>query len=197
MVTRIASFLPALLVGFFMCPNSWAINSAACSKMLNEGLYKTYKFAGFGESNGNAITGETKRSGSSRGSTNVSSDQSTAVLDPKHSTNLSYSQSQSSSSTGECNAFAIKELRAQRDFYIAENFDQVRKEIAQGQGFHMEALAWMSLCDIDSQKDFNEILQTHYEEIYPGKISQPSLAIDNLIGSSRKMEGKCFNLSSL
>jgi hypothetical protein len=197
MKMQFAFYLPTFFLGLLMSSNSWAINSSACSRMLNEGLYKTYQFSGFGESNGNAISGETRRSGSSTGSTNVSSDQSTAVLDPKHSTNVTYSNTQATSSFGDCSLFALKERRKQRDLYIVQNFDQVRKEIAQGGGLHTDTLAWMSLCDVDAQHDFNTLLQSHYEEIYTSNSAQPGSAIDQLIGASPEMNQKCFNLSSI
>jgi hypothetical protein len=197
MKSRIIFFLPGLLLLFLLNFSASATNTAACSRMLNEGWYKTYQFSGYGWANNDAITAEFRRAGSSTGSTNVSSDHSTALLDPKHSTNVTYSYTQGTSSFGECSVLGLRERRKQRDLYIVQNFDQVRKDIAVGRGLHMETLAWLSLCDVDAQHDFNSLLQSHYEDIYTSNSAQPGSAIDQLIGASPEMNQKCFNLSSI
>lgn len=173
-----------------------AIDSSKCSAMMNDGLYKKYKWQGVGESNANSITGETKSQGTILASSKISTETSTAALDPKHWTHVSYSQTQSTSSTGECSAFALEKRALERDLYVAQNFDQIRKDIANGNGRHVQALAWFSLCDDSSQDDFAHELQRGYASLpsTPGGFGQ---GIDRLIGGAPSMSGRCVLLSKI
>ncbi len=100
-------------------------------------------------------------------------------------------------SSGDYSLLAIKKLKKQRDLYIAQNFDQVRKEIAEGRGPHMETLSIMSMCEVDTQSDFNSTLQASFEKIYLFKSQSLGFAIDDIISSSERLKSKCFNLSSI
>ena len=164
--------------------------------MLNNGWYKTYRWQGVGNKFPD-MTDESKRNGSSKAQTDISSDGTTAGLDPKFTSNYSSFMSEALSSFGDCSLFAIKERRNQRDLYIAQNFGQVRKEIAEGRGLHMETLAYMSLCEVDVQAEFNTTLQSAYEEVYSSKPRNIGTAIDKIISSDSNLTQKCFNLSSI
>ncbi len=175
---------------------SQALDNAKCSRMLNNGLYKTYRWQGI-NNRWPDLTNETKRNGSSNAYSEFTSENSTALLDPKYSSNLSSSLTNGTSSFGDCSLIALKERTHQRDLYIAQNFDQIRKNIAEGRGKHLEILSYMSLCEENAQSDFNTELQSGYEEIYTSKESTPSQSIDKIISKSKNLHKKCFNLSSI
>ena len=164
--------------------------------MLNNGWYKTYRWQGVGNKFPD-MTDESKRNGSSKAQTDISSEGTTAGLDPKFTSNDLSFLTQAISSFGDCSMFALKERKNQRDLYIAQNFAQVRKEIAEGHGLHMETLAYMSLCEEDAQTEFNMTLQSSYEELYSSKASNVGTAIDKIINSAPGLNQKCFNLSSI
>lgn len=184
---------------FFISNTTYAIDSAKCSKMLNDGLYKKYEWGGMGDYNLNAMTKETKKNGHTTASSNISTEGSTALLDPVYYSNVSTSEAQSTSSTGECSLFAIEERKNQRDLYITQNFDQIKMNIAKGSGEHLEALAWFSFCEDGVKADFNQQLQKHYEDFYM-KSGKPNLLaenIDQVMGEDQGIKNKCIILSQL
>ncbi len=185
-----------LVTGVLVVCNSYGIDNVRCSRMLNDGWYKTYRWQGVGNKFPD-MTNETKRNGSSKAYTDISSEGTTAGLDPKFTSNYSTFATQAVSSFGDCSMFALMERRNQRDLYLAQNFAQVRKEIAEGRGLHMETLAYMSLCEEDAQVDFNMTLQLGFEKIYSSRAQNLGSAIDELIAGSERLKHKCFNLSSI
>lgn len=176
---------------------AFAIDSAKCSRMLNDGLYKKYKWGGMGESNANAITAETRSSGPTTATSKISTEGTTALSDPVYYTNVSRSQTQSLSSWGECSLFSLQERKLQREQYVRQNFDQIKKDIANGDGLHMNTLSWFSLCDDEAQGNFNEMLQSEFGNLSLAKDEQLSSKIDQIIESSKSLQGKCINLSKI
>jgi len=49
--------------------------------------------------------------------------------------------------------------------FLKDNFLQVREESAQGQGFHLEALAQLAGCSIE-HAEFGRIIQNNYSQIF-------------------------------
>ncbi len=179
-------------------PASFAWDSSKCSKMLNDGLYKKYEWGGVGDSNINAMTKETKKSGSFSGTSNITTEGTTAVSDPKYSTNVSTSQSQTSSSYGDCSLFGLKERREQRDLYLAQNFDQIKRDIAVGRGPHLESLSWFSLCEDGIKTQFNDTLQKNFSALYTeGDEKKVALKIDSVVAEDARLRTGCFILSAL
>ncbi len=115
--------------------------------MLNKGLYKTYKYGGIGEAYWNACTKGSKEDGPVTASSDATTEGSTALLDPKYYSNVSTSQTQSTSSWGDCSAFAMKvHFNEQRKQYIAQNLDEILIEIARGEGEHLKTVTFYSMC---------------------------------------------------
>lgn len=135
---------------------SFAINQQACSRLLNDGLYKKYEYGGIDQ----PLTKATKRHGSSKGSSATSTEGTTALLDPKYWSNVSTSETQATSSTGECNLFGLNRLKEQRDLYIAQNRDEVLYQVVSGKGEHIDVIASFSLCDQDSFGQFSKALKS-------------------------------------
>ena len=183
------------LVSFIAC-SSYCLDYVKCSRMLNNGLYKTYRWQGI-NNRGPDMTAETKKNGSSHAYSDISTENSTADLDPKYTSNFLSSMAGGTFSSGDCSLLALSERKNQRDLYITQNFAQVRKEIAEGHGPHVETLAYMSLCDEDAQTEFDMTLQSSFEELYSSKASNVGTAIDKIINSAPGLNQKCFNLSSI
>lgn len=183
---------------FLAAPAAFAWDSAKCSKMLNDGLYKKYEWAGVGDYNINAMTKETKKSGSFSGYSHISTEGTTAVSDPKYSSNVSTSQSQSSSSYGDCSMFGLEKRREQRELYLVQNFDQIKRDIAVGRGSHLDSLSWFSLCDDQSKTKFNKVLQENFAQLYSGADEKSiALNIDAILAGDASLKKSCFLLSSL
>lgn len=187
-------FILLLLAG----PATFAWDSAKCSKMLNDGLYKKYEWGGVGDYNINAMTKETKKSGSFSGTSHITTEGTTAVSDPQYSSNVSTSQSQSTSSYGDCSMFGLKERREQRELYLVQNFDQIKRDIAVGSGSHLDSLSWFSLCDDQSKAKFNQVLQKNFALLYAGADEKAvTLNIDAVLAGDASLQKSCFLLSSL
>ena len=132
-----------------------AINHQACSKMLNDGLYKRYEYGGIDQ----PLTKATKRHGSSKGTSATTTEGTTALLDPKYWSNVSTSETQSTSSTGECNLFGLNKLKEQREMYFLQNRDEIIAQISQGGGPHVNVIAAYTLCDKNKFRYFSDELQ--------------------------------------
>ncbi len=176
--------------------SAFAWDSAKCSKMLNDGLYKKYEWGGVGDHNVNAMTKETKKSGSSTATAKISTEGSTAVLDPGYSTNVTRSETQSTSSWGECSLFGLKERKAQREAFVAQNLDQIKIEAAKGQGPFLESLAWLSLCESGTNSKFDLILQDNFQQVFADGNQVPQ-ALDRIIQESFQLQQKCFNFNDI
>ncbi len=58
-------------------------------------------------------------------------------------------------------------MRAFRDLYYAQNKEDFLKELAQGNGDHLEVMAFFGRCDPKEQKKFNLTMQEHYSDLIP------------------------------
>lgn len=144
--------------------SAMAINQNACSKLLNNGMWKKYEYGGIDQ----PLTKATKRHGSSKGSSATSTEGTTALLDPKYYSNVSTSETQATSSTGECNLFGYRKLKEVRELYIGQNKDELLAQMAQGGGEHVRVLASFSLCDNEAFSQFGKEIQT----LTPGFIAR-------------------------
>jgi len=178
-----------------MSAQSWAINSSGCSNLLNNGWFKKYKWAGVGESNTKAITAETKSSNFISAISKVTTENTTATVDPKYSSNVSTSQTQGTSSWGQCSLFALQERQEQRDLYVAQNLDQIKKDIANGNGHHLETLSWFSMCDESVNTQFNTELQKNIATLLVDNSKDFNAGIDKVIKSNQSLSEKCYILS--
>lgn len=166
--------------------SSMALNQQACSRLLNDGLYKKYEYGGVDQ----PLTKAVKRHGSSKGSSATSTEGTTALLDPKYWSNVSTSETQATSSTGECNLFGLNRLKEQRDLYFAQNSDEIMAEIAQGRGEHVSVLASYTLCDQDKFETFGRALQMKMKDFISEE--QDYGAIINQAISANSLEKNCY-----
>lgn len=176
--------------------SAFAVDSRKCSNMLNNGLWKKYKYGGVGESNINAMSQGTKRDGSSTASSDVSTEGTTAISDPKYTSNVSTSQTQSLSSWGECSAFAkTKELKKDREIYVAQNQTEVMIDIARGEGEQLKVLTFYSACSPDAYAELSSKLQKSISQSQTMPDSKSLCAsIDQIISQSADLKTKCASI---
>ena len=160
--------------------------------MLNNGWLKKYEYAGVGDSNLNAITRATKSKGTTAAYSDVSTESSTVISDPGYTTNTSKSQTQSTSSWGDCSAFAKIKMQEYQEKYIDQNYAQIIKQMATGGGEHLEMLAYFNICEDRSYSDFNEILQKNYQEI-SNKVGAKNVVqeIKSVLKSDQNLKKSC------
>lgn len=176
--------------------SAFAIDSRKCSKMLNEGMWKRYKYGGMGEYNMNVMTQGTKKQGSSTVTSDVSTESSTALLDPKYYSNVSTSQTQSTSSWGDCSAFAhAEQLRKDREVYIAQNEHEVMMDVARGAGEHLKVITFYSACAPEAYPKLSAELQKSLagEKTIPNTktICQ---SIDKIISGNENLKTQCYSI---
>lgn len=162
--------------------------------MLNNGLWKKYRYGGIGEAYHNACTQGTKREGSSTVLSDGTTEGSTALVDPKYSSNVSTSQTQSLSSFGECSLFAqAEQLKKDREVYIVQNEYEVMIDISRGAGEHLKVLTFYSACAPEAYEE----LRTKLKESLSNAQTMPTSGeicqnIDKIISSNESLKDKCI-----
>lgn len=171
----------------------FAIDSRKCSNMLNNGLWKKYQYGGVGEAYWNACTQGTKKEGSSTVTSDASTEASTTAVDTKYTSNVWTSQTQSTSSFGECSAFAqVEQLKKDREIYIAQNEPEVLIDIARGNGEHLKVITFYSGCGPEATKELGRNLQRTISEHSSIPDSKTiSADIDLIINQSPSLKQAC------
>lgn len=154
-----------------------------CMKqMYSKGLFKEYKYLpkGFGTFKESESSGWT-------------TDGTTASTDPVISSKVWVGQTQSYSSWGKC-AFIGMTLHKARENYIAQNKDEILREIAIGKGEHLKALAFFSACSKESLSSFSGSLQKEIDqfvELDSKDHVKFSSQIDQVINSQENLRKSC------
>jgi hypothetical protein len=171
----------------------YAIDSKKCSNMLNNGMWRKYRYGGMGEAYWNACTQGTKKEGSSTVTSDSSTEASTTAVDTKYTSNVWTSQTQSTSSFGECSAFAqAEQLKKDREVYIAQNEHEVLIDIARGNGEHLKVITFYSACAPEAYKELSSDLQRSIS----GAADVPDtkticVNIDKIISENQFLRTKC------
>lgn len=157
--------LLVLSVMMFVSSPLFAVDSVKCSKMLNDGLYKRYTYGGVGEAFWNVCTRNSKKEGSSTVTSDATTETSTMMVDTRYTSNVWTSQTQSTSSFGDCSMFAqAEQLKKDREVYIAQNEPEVLIDIARGGGEHLKVITFYSACKPDAYKELSSSLQKSISE---------------------------------
>jgi hypothetical protein len=159
--------------------------------MINKGSFKEYKYLGGGEGQSSATSQGTRHDGSTKASSQSSSEQSTGSFDPKVTTNNTVSSTQYSSSFGDCDSFALNTIRQERDNYIALNTDELKKEIAVGHGQFLSMLDDYTLCTDQALPELNEQLRQNFNGLIDQSSATMSKKIMSIIGSDSKLRETC------
>lgn len=190
-------------------------NNQACNKFLNEGWLRDYKYMGVGdphvadspfdlfgastENTSNSPSSEaTKKEGSIQGTSTTTTEDSTASSDPKQWTNHGTYLTNVGFSTGSMEPCkysfwaSTAPLRENRNYYFAQNSNQILKEISEGKGEHLNVLASLSLCDKDSYQYFSEKLQNNIDIfLKPSDKKSNGDIIDQLIQKDKILAESC------
>lgn len=147
--------------------NVYAINSGACSNLIyGRGWWRKYPGMGIGEAGINNMTRTTSKNSTLVGTSDYSSQASTASVDPGVSTKVTQSQTQSTSSWGPCALIgSAEEMRKLRDMYYAQNKDEFLRELSQGKGEHLKVMAFFGRCQKTAQEKFDSVMQSHFSEL--------------------------------
>ena len=71
------------------------------------------------------------------------------------------------SSTGPCSAIGMIQ-EDKKKLYVAQNLDNLKIDIAKGQGEYLNAYACLSGCDQKTQNELARLFQKNFTEIYGG-----------------------------
>lgn len=183
-----------LLIVLAISSQAMAIDSNKCSALLNDGLWKKYKYMGVGESNIKACTNGTKKDGSSTATSDATTESTTALSDPKYTSHAYTSQTQSTSSWGECSMFAdVQRLKEDREQYIVQNESEVLIDLARGKGEHLKVLTFYSACPPTAYAELGKRIQyqmsTSINSFSPKTIASD---LDNVILGSEKLKQLCL-----
>jgi hypothetical protein len=184
-------FFTAVGFIFLATPSVMAWDSSRCASFVDDGLYTKYKYMGPGE----GFTKASKDQGSVKGFSAPSTEGSTASLDPKYSSHQSSSLGQYLSSTGPCAMIGLNEMKERREKYFVQNKDEILREIAKGQGEHLNVLATYSLCEKQSFNQFSQKLQQNMDQFLNRKESYGEV-IDTSVKSDQHLVDACYDLSA-
>lgn len=165
--------------------SAFGIDQAKCSKLLNAGMWKTYKYAGIDQ----PLTKATKDVGVSKATSVTSTEGTTAISDPKYWSNVSTSETQSTSSFGDCSLIGFDNIKKMRDFYFDQNSTELLAQIAKGDGEFLNVLTAYSLCDDQAFFRYKNILKNNLTDILIS--GKPTNKIDTLVGSDFELSKHC------
>jgi hypothetical protein len=191
MFTRVFQ-VTLVFASIFCFERSYAMNPSSCSTLMNNGWYKKYSYQGIDQ----PLTKATKQFGSSKASMVVFTESSTASLDPGYYTHVSKSMSQATSSWGECSAIALQKIRADREKYIAQNKEEIFREVATGRGEHLGVLATFSLCEKSAFSTFSTSLQSNAAAFLNAKENHFGDTIDQAVKENTSLNRECFSFGS-
>ncbi|MES2855916.1 MAG: DUF3015 family protein [Bdellovibrionota bacterium] len=184
-----------LVIGILLTfETSHAMNMSSCSTLLNQGWFKKYQYQGVDQ----PLTKATKSLGSTKASTKVSTETSTASVDPGYWTKVSQSQTQATSSWGQCSLLGLKQIRENREKYFVQNKDEVLKEIASGRGEHIGVLALFSFCAESARQEFATELQRATRDFVGAGEASGAFGdiIDQTVRSTPTLSKNCFDYGS-
>lgn len=185
-----------VLIATLLTSPAFAIDSKKCSTMLNNGLFKKYTYGGIGEAYWNVCTQGTKKEGASTVTSDASTETSTMTIDTKYTSNVWTSQTQSTSSFGECSAFAqLQQLKKDREIYIAQNETEVLIDVARGHGEHLKVITFYSGCLPEAHQELSSNLQKTFSghQTVPNSKTLAS-DIDAVILNSTSLKENCLVL---
>ena len=165
---------------------AWA-DYYGCAKMIYaDGWLKKYDYKG------QTWGANTKKSGAFTSTTHVSTENTTSSVDPGVTSGHVVSTSQYTSSWGECAAVDIEISMQFRDDYIKQNLHEIKKQVALGQGYHVEGLAVLSGCKGPGGEVWGRALQSHTGELYDAVDAQAFRShLDAIISATPDLNSMC------
>ncbi|NCN40140.1 DUF3015 domain-containing protein [bacterium] len=181
--------LKALFAFLFLFSVSESVlaDQYSCAKMVyKDGWLTKYEYLG------NTWGANTKKSGvlSSTGGSSI--ERTTASVDPGVTTGQFMSSLQYSSSWGECSMLEMFITQQFRQDYIEQNIDEIKKQIALGDGHHLDSLAFLSGCYQVERSVWSSQLQENTESFYDmNNVKNFDQKLENVIHSSSHLNQHC------
>jgi|GEM_PF-1692088 len=158
-----------------------------CAKKIYEGgWFRKYEYKG------ETWGANTKKSNAISSTTHVATENTTSSLDPGVFTGHFVSMSQYTSSWGACAAVDIEISQMFRQEYIEQNLHEIKKQIASGEGYHLDSLAVLSGCQGYVSPEWNQTLQSHIEMLYDANDGKSfSQVLDQVIEQNPTLATLC------
>jgi len=181
-----------LIITIFFSREILAISHAQkCTQWVySHGWFRKYKYLHL------TSTDISKQNNSTGVSTDQSTEGTTASTDTGVSTGGTSSSTQSWSSWGICAGYKVLfwvSLLEKREKYVEQNIAQIKKQMALGEGGHLAALAYFSLCDESSVDSFSQAMQNNYSKFAliqdNGRLFTQT--VDLVISNNNKLKKSC------
>lgn len=177
---------------FTFSTSAVALDYSKCSTLMNNGWYKKYEYGGVDQ----PLTKATKKHGIMKASSVTGTEASTASVDPKYSSNVSTSQTQGTSSWGPCSAIGLRDMKTNRNLYIAQHKEMAFDEIAQGGGEHLRVVATFSLCEDQYFNRLGEKLQSRMGA-FLNESEDYGAIVDSVIRSDAVLAKACYSFDKI
>jgi hypothetical protein len=170
------AFAQVALADYYSCPK----------KVYSEGWLRKYDYKG------ETWAADTHKGGAFVSTSHVSTESTTSSVDPGVSTGEMISSSQYTSSWGECAMIDQVIAMNMREDYIDQNLGEIKKEIAQGTGYHIDSLANLSGCSDAAAVTWAEALQAHTGEFYDSADGHAFVKVlNNVIHGNSALSSAC------
>jgi hypothetical protein len=166
--------------------NAFADAYSCAKKVYENGWLRKYDYKGQTWGAG------TKKSGVTSSTIHLSTENVTSSVDPGVTTGQYMSSTEYSSSWGECSMVDMEIARQFRDDYIDQNLHEIKKQIAIGDGYHLESLATLSGCKGENGATWKRTLQSHTGELYDVESGREfSDKLDTIIQHQQELNAVC------
>jgi hypothetical protein len=174
---------------FLFSLEAHAYNDKKCFQFYTKNGLRKYDY--FGDFSSEA----SKKMGSSKATSQASTQGTTRGIDPMVTTGEFSSTTQFVSSNGECSAIGLNEEQKKRESYIARNLDEIKQDVARGQGEHLDALYVLSGCGGSLESEFYRTLQSQFERLegVDNERAWFSVEMDSILGGHPGLSTGCRN----
>ncbi len=151
---------PIVLLFFVLFAfNAHGYDDKRCFKFYTKNGMRKYDYFG------DFSTEASKKYGSSKATSQSTTQGTTMAVDPMVYTGQSTSAVQFLSSWGECSFIGLNNEQLLRESYIARNLNEIKQDVAMGDGEHLQALFVLSGCDDRLSAEFNKALQQNFDRL--------------------------------
>lgn len=95
--------------------------------------------------------------------------------------------------TSECSDSGVIKAEMEQKVYAYNNFDNLRQDIAKGEGETLTSFAYLFGCEASSVETFGEVTQANFEQIFTTEATPESLVSDvqNLTQNQPELAATC------
>jgi hypothetical protein len=103
---------------------------------------------------------------------------------------VSTSETQSTSSLGDCNLIGFDNIKKMREIYFEQNSSERLQQVAKGDGEFLNVLTAYSVCEDRSFRKYKSILRNNLTNILTSE--RPTLVIDSVVESDLELSQNCY-----